>query len=90
MICCRLDPDCSNTHLGWQNISTKVKSFTIARVEATEIQALPLFVYNEYAHLAQHNVPAVPFSFPHPTLSPHVSGTEETFLLHSLNPWGSS
>lgn len=52
MICCRLHPDCSNTHVGWQDISTKLKSFTIAGVEAIEIQALPFFVCSEYAHLA--------------------------------------
>lgn len=58
MICCRLHPDCSNTHWGWQDMSTKLKSLSIARVEAKEIQALPFFVYNECALLPQHNVPA--------------------------------
>lgn len=66
MICCRLHPDCSNTHLGWQDISTKLKSSSIARIEAKEIQALPFFVNNEYTRLEQHNVPAGSFPLPSP------------------------
>lgn len=88
MICCRLHPDCSNTYLGWQDMSTKLKSFTIARVEAIEIQALPFFVYNEYAHLAQHNVPAGSFPLPSPHPLPICLRDSRSIPLTQPDPLG--